>query len=148
MRLTPLLLLTALIACGGYVQMPPNPRIEQAADVSAALDAWETRIGPAPLCQENRDDLLWNTVSPPLFYDVCAKAPPGSMACTFVYQDGRAEITMLGDVVYTQQTLDRLRLHELTHWLMACSGRDYLGDPMHHDTFIWPYQVDAAEELL
>lgn len=128
--LAALVLLSLLRGCGGYQQQPPTLGREEVADAELAL--WETARGPLALCRSELASLRWD-VQP---VDVLGRLCCTSLTLTgcFTYAPGPPRVpvvTVAAGTPRTDEQLRRIRRHELTHWLLQCSGVDDTGDPEH-----------------
>ena len=120
----------SLLACATQPQLQQAPTRDAVA--IAELERWETARGPLPQCRNELVSLRWD-VQP---VDVLGQLCRTSLTLTgcFTYDPGPPRvpvITVAADTPRTDEQLRRIRRHELTHWLLHCSGVDDTGDPAH-----------------
>jgi hypothetical protein len=130
--------LIALACAGGYQQLPTDIDLDAAerhALVLAEVARWEAQLGPQPRCREESARLVWTTAPVDEVSRRCTTASPLS-GCFRYRGDGPGnppvpEITVSEDTPRTDKQLLIVRLHELKHWGLQCSGVDPTGDPGH-----------------
>src|SRR5690242_9173508 len=140
-----LLLLLAAIACfalaqmlngcGGYTQTGPDVEGTRGALVADEIERWEAFFRkPLWRCWEEQPVLQWQDASEDALQRECHVA--FEVDGCLVYQVDGPAIVLEQTAVRTVEQTERLERHELTHWLLVCSGYDDTGDPQHRSV-VW-----------
>lgn len=118
----------ALFACGGYEQQAPDHARDQRELAEAELARWEAELGAMNACWAELETLRWEVQPQAVLQARCGLAfeLDGCMS----YVDG-APVIATAAQPRTDAQLRALRVHELTHWLLVCSGVDVTADPEH-----------------
>lgn len=116
-------------SCGGYTQTPPETALEQTTVAVAELIAWETTFGPQAQCRLELVTLRWEAAPQAVLGERCTTSM--ALSGCFSYEGGTPVITISNDTARSREQIDRIRRHELRHWLLSCSEVDPTGDPEH-----------------
>jgi hypothetical protein len=108
---------------------------------SAALAAWEARLGEVPNCYPELERLRWDVLPEEALARAC-KTDVTLDGC--MHFDPGPVISIAADTPRTDDQLDELLAHELMHLMLDCSGRGPGGDPEHLDYEVWHAQLAAT----
>jgi hypothetical protein len=140
-KLAPLALTALLFACAaGQVDAPePRPLLLHETVAAAEVAAWEADRGPLKGCRLELPAMAWRVVPQAEvgWHFTTSKLLIGCFTYELDHgeQPSTPTVWLAGDVedadAWTPERHLRLWRHELTHWLLHCSGADPTGDPMH-----------------
>lgn len=131
-----LLICAVLAACGGYATLPPDTLLERKASETAVLARWEAQLGPLERCRAERERLRWENAPTAEASGRCVNRSPWA-GCFAYDKTGAPVIALAEDEQRRPEDTIILRVHELTHWLLICSGVDDSGDPDHRREGVW-----------
>jgi hypothetical protein len=147
-RFTPIVAL--LLGCGASAptlpELPPLDPV-RSTTVAVAVARWEHHYGIAPDCALAYAGLRWRELAGEEFDRACAAGMFDSRDACIVMYEGVALITVR-KAPWSQRQLAAIRIHEISHWMEACSGRNPDGDPHHRDREVWDDFVDQTVEAL
>lgn len=125
--------LFALLLVSCVSQVPLKPLLTHEAVAVGELARWEAAHGPLPRCRAELVSLRWETKPIAVLSERCGN--PSALAGCFSYEGPEPRtptITLAEDgALRTDEQHYRLWRHELTHFLLQCSGIDPTGDPEH-----------------
>lgn len=128
------LVMTSGFACGGYEQQAPEAEIERRALAELELERWEAEHGPAAGCWAELELLRWEVGTEQEVAALCRAEQLELVGC-MAYVELRPVIMVTGGIARTAEQLEKLRRHELRHWLLICSDVDPFN--RNHDGPYW-----------
>lgn len=139
------ILVLALLCSGCIAETLPPLETIAASDASAILDRWEDEGYPIGRCRAETSHLRILSTPKEHIADWCVRSDVAGCYLARVCADAGCFVVfaMAQDAIDTKAGRARLLRHEMTHWLLDCSGEVPLGDYFHeHEE--WPLGFRGA----